>query len=95
MTPPVVNRTELLVLIARRRSEFRSFVGRRVPPGVDPGDVLQEALLLATRGVGSLRDPERAVPWFYRVLVVGAGIAALFLVSATSVLRDGLRALRA
>jgi Co/Zn/Cd efflux system component len=52
-------------------------------------DVIANVAVLASAGaVGALgtRWPD---------LVVGAGIAALFLVSATSVLRDGLRALRA
>jgi RNA polymerase sigma-70 factor (ECF subfamily) len=58
----------LLDRLSERRSEFAAFVSRRVPSGVDPEDVLQEALFLAARGIASLRDPERVVPWFYRVL---------------------------
>lgn len=65
---PAVSRAGLFVLLERRRSELQSFIARRVPSSVDPDDVLQEALLHAARGIASLRDEERLVPWFYRIV---------------------------
>ena len=50
------------------RGEFLAFVRSRVR---DPGlaeDILQDAMLRALRSLGSLRDDERLVPWFYRIL---------------------------
>ena len=48
------------------RSALRSFVGKRVAPE-DTDDVLQEAMLRIHRGIASLQDEERLIPWLYRV----------------------------
>jgi RNA polymerase sigma-70 factor (ECF subfamily) len=66
--PLAVEHKELLDRLCARRGELAAFVGRRVPPGIDPEDLLQEALFLAARGIASVREPDRIVPWFYRIL---------------------------
>lgn len=45
---------------------FRRFVSGRVPAG-DVEDVLQSAAMRAVEGSASLSDPERALPWLYRI----------------------------
>ncbi|MBX3232082.1 MAG: sigma-70 family RNA polymerase sigma factor [Labilithrix sp.] len=54
--------------VLERRPELLAFLRRRVRPGTDVEDVLQHALLTATAKVAQLRDEERAVAWFYRIL---------------------------
>jgi RNA polymerase sigma-70 factor (ECF subfamily) len=58
----------LLRLLASRRLEFLAFLRRRVRAGMDPEDLLQQALLVATAKIGQLRDPELVGPWFYRIM---------------------------
>lgn len=45
---------------------LRPFVARRVPAG-DVDDVLQDVFLRVQRGLPSLRNEERLVPWLYQV----------------------------
>lgn len=47
---------------------FTSFVRRRVGDPHLAADVVQESLLKAMKTAHALRDDERAVAWFYRVL---------------------------
>lgn len=47
---------------------FRAFIRPRVAEAHAVDDVLQEALLRATRGIGSLRDSDRIDAWFYRII---------------------------
>lgn len=90
-SPPSTNRTELLAALGARRTEFKAFVRRRVRAGVDPDDVVQQALLLAARGIGSLRDPARLIPWFYRVLrrLIADGHVKAARSQASSVCEEG------
>jgi RNA polymerase sigma-70 factor (ECF subfamily) len=46
--------------------QLRPFVARRVPPA-DVDDVLQDVFVRAQRGLATLRDEERFVPWLYQV----------------------------
>lgn len=46
--------------------KLRPFVARRVPAG-DIDDVLQEVFVRVQRGLPSLRDEERWLPWLYQV----------------------------
>ena len=57
-----------LATLAARRDEFVDFLRRRVRSGVDPEDLLQQALLTATQKIGQLREPDLLVAWFYRIL---------------------------
>ena len=63
-------------------SEFapalRGFLARRVPPGVDPDDLVQEVFLRVIRHVDSLRSTDRPEAWLYQI--------------ARNALRDSLRA---
>jgi DNA-directed RNA polymerase specialized sigma24 family protein len=63
-----VSTAKLLETLGQHRDEFLGFLNRRTGSGVDAEDVLQQALLLATRKVANLRQPELLVPWFYRIL---------------------------
>jgi RNA polymerase sigma-70 factor, ECF subfamily len=63
-------------------SEFapplRGFLARRVPPGVDPDDLVQEVFLRVIRHAGTLRSTDRPEAWLYQI--------------ARNALRDALRA---
>lgn len=50
------------------RAKFVEFVRRRVPSPELAEDIVQDGLLKALRGAGELRESERLVPWFYRLL---------------------------
>lgn len=81
----------LLTVLGSRRSEFLDFLRRRMGSEADPEDVLQSALVLATRRIGTLRRADAVVPWFYRIL--RRSLADHHAVWA--VRRDPLRALEA
>jgi RNA polymerase sigma-70 factor (ECF subfamily) len=59
-------------LIAERlgplRPELLAFLRRRARTEADAEDLLQQALERATRKAHTLRDPERIVPWFFRIV---------------------------
>lgn len=59
---------------------LRAFLARRVPPAVDPDDVLQEVFLRAVKHLPSLRDADRVESWLFQI--------------ARNGLRDTLRARR-
>lgn len=59
---------------------LRSFVARRVPPGIEPDDVVQEVFLRVVRHLPSLREAERLEAWLYQI--------------ARNALRDAVRARR-
>ena len=46
--------------------KLRPFVSRRVPPS-DLDDVMQDVFLRIERGLPSLRDEDRFIPWLYTV----------------------------
>ena len=68
MTTLSQTQVEPLAVLAARRNEFVAFLRRRVGSQIDPEDLLQEALLVATHKIGQLRAPELAVAWFYTIL---------------------------
>lgn len=57
---------------------LRRFLARRVPPGVDADDLVQEVFLRVVRGVATLRDADRPEAWLYQ--------------TARNALHDALRA---
>jgi RNA polymerase sigma-70 factor, ECF subfamily len=57
---------------------IRRFVARRVPPGIDPDDVVQDVFLRVVRHLPSLRDSERIESWLFQI--------------ARNALRDAMRA---
>jgi RNA polymerase sigma-70 factor (ECF subfamily) len=46
---------------------LRAFVARRVPPGIEPDDVVQEVFLRVLRHLPSLRDAERIEGWLFQI----------------------------
>jgi RNA polymerase sigma-70 factor (ECF subfamily) len=46
---------------------LRAFVARRVPPGIEPDDVVQEVFLRVVRHLPALRDAERLEAWLYQI----------------------------
>lgn len=59
---------------------LRGFLARRVPPGVDADDLVQEVFLRVVRSLSSLRRTDRPEAWLYQI--------------ARNALRDSLRARR-
>jgi RNA polymerase sigma-70 factor (ECF subfamily) len=55
-------------LLVRRKAEFLRFLERRLGSRADAEDLLQDALLQVVGHENSLRDDEKLVPWFYRIL---------------------------
>ena len=46
---------------------LRAFVARRVPPGIEPDDVVQEVFLRVMRRLPSLRDADRTEAWLFQI----------------------------
>lgn len=59
---------ELARALAQERARWLAFLAKRAPAGSDAEDLLQRALERAVRLAGGLRDRDKLVPWFYRVL---------------------------
>ena len=59
---------EALSKLVERRDEFIEFLRRRVAVAADADDVLQQALLTASRNVGAIREEAALRGWFYQVL---------------------------
>lgn len=57
---------------------LRAFLARRVPPGVDADDLLQDVFLRVIRNLGTLRETQRPEAWLFQI--------------ARNALRDALRA---
>ncbi|MEM7076452.1 MAG: RNA polymerase sigma factor [Pseudomonadota bacterium] len=59
-------RPHVLSALRAHQARLRRYVAARVPAGVVE-DVCQAAALRAIERAASLRDPERVVPWLYRI----------------------------
>jgi DNA-directed RNA polymerase specialized sigma24 family protein len=59
---------EAVALLASRRERFLGFLRRRGLAGSEAEEVLQDALLIALEHGAQLRESDRAVAWFYRIL---------------------------
>jgi RNA polymerase sigma-70 factor (ECF subfamily) len=46
---------------------LRAFVTRRVPPGVEPDDVVQEVFVRVMRHLPSLREADRIEAWLFQI----------------------------
>jgi len=55
-------------ILLKHRSKLLGFINQRVSDPDLAEDVLQEGLLKALRSSEALRDEERLLPWFYRIL---------------------------
>lgn len=54
--------------LVRNHREFLAFVERRVGNSADAEEILQAAFVKGLEQAGSVRDEQRVVAWFYRVL---------------------------
>ena len=59
--------TDTSVLWTEFAAPLRAFVARRVPPGIEPDDVVQEVFLRVVRHLPSLRDSDRIDSWLYQI----------------------------
>ena len=46
---------------------LRAFVARRVPPGIEPDDVVQEVFVRVMRHLPSLRESDRIEAWLFQI----------------------------
>ena len=60
-----VNDTSLMW--AEFAGRLRAFVARRVPPGIEPDDVVQEVFLRVMRHLPSLREAGRIEAWLFQI----------------------------
>ena len=58
---------EASLMWAEFAGRLRAFVARRVPPGIEPDDVVQEIFLRVMRHLPSLRDIERIEAWLFQI----------------------------
>jgi RNA polymerase sigma-70 factor (ECF subfamily) len=54
--------------LLEQRAKFLAYIRRKVPDPDLAEDVLQDSLLKALQAAPDLRDEERFIPWFYRIL---------------------------
>ncbi|NUM68617.1 RNA polymerase subunit sigma-70, partial [candidate division KSB1 bacterium] len=54
--------------LLNQREQLLAYVRRKVSDSALAEDVLQDSLLKALRAAPELRDEEKLVPWFYRIL---------------------------
>lgn len=82
MRPPTREKESVSPDAATLWAEFapplRGFLARRVPPGVDADDLVQEVFLRVIRHAGSLRSTDRPEAWLFQI--------------ARNALKDSLRA---
>jgi len=68
-TPPTESLSEALEQqLGAARQDFLRFVRSRISDPELAEDVLQDALLRAVQSSHTLREQDRVVPWFYRIL---------------------------
>jgi RNA polymerase sigma factor (sigma-70 family) len=63
---PVV--ADLLSRLTAQRRRFVAFARRRVASDADAEDIVQQGFARAAEKLDHMRDPDRVVAWFYRVL---------------------------
>jgi RNA polymerase sigma-70 factor (ECF subfamily) len=75
--PPVGNATDLAEIWAEFAPTLRAFLARRVPPGVEAEDLVQDVFLRVIRHADTLRSADRPEAWLFQI--------------ARNALRDSLR----
>ena len=75
---PLADATDLAEIWAEFAPPLHAFLARRVPPGVEAEDLLQDVFLRVIRHADTLRSAERPEAWLFQV--------------ARNALRDSLRA---
>ncbi len=63
-----ISNSELLERLLAHRDDFLRFLEKRVEPGAIAEDILQSAFVRGMEKTSTLRDEERVVAWFYRLL---------------------------
>lgn len=58
---------ETSLMWAEFAGRLRAFVARRVPPGIEPDDVVQEVFLRVMRHLPSLRETDRIEAWLFQI----------------------------
>jgi RNA polymerase sigma-70 factor (ECF subfamily) len=48
-------------------SRLHAFLAKRVPPGIDPDDVLQEVFIRVQKNLPSLREEDRINAWMFQI----------------------------
>ena len=60
-------RSDTSLMWAEFAGRLRAFVARRVPPGIEPDDVVQEVFLRVVRHLPSLREADRIEAWLFQI----------------------------
>jgi RNA polymerase sigma-70 factor (ECF subfamily) len=76
-SPPLANAVDLTEVWGAFAPPLRAFLARRVPPGVDAEDLVQDVFLRVIRHAETLRSVERPEAWLFQI--------------ARNALRDSLR----
>jgi RNA polymerase sigma-70 factor, ECF subfamily len=58
---------DMSLMWAEFAQRLRAFVARRVPPGIEPDDVVQEVFLRVMRHLPSLREADRLEAWLFQI----------------------------
>lgn len=64
----VDERAEAVEPLLRARDRFLAYLRKRIDDPALAEDILQDSLLRSVQAAASLRDEQRLIPWFYRVL---------------------------
>lgn len=65
---PGSGRTDVTATLLAHRDVFKAFLASRVGNVADAEDLLQNGLVKAMQRAGEIKDGEKAIAWFYRVL---------------------------
>lgn len=66
-SPPAGPASDTTLMWAEFAGRLRAFVARRVPPGIEPDDVVQEVFLRVVKRLPSLRETERIEGWLFQI----------------------------
>jgi RNA polymerase sigma-70 factor (ECF subfamily) len=61
--------SDLAAMLVERRARFITVARHYAPKDVDPEDCVQEACLLALRGIGGFRGEAQLSSWFNRIVI--------------------------
>ncbi len=64
---PVLTAGDTTRMWAEFAAPLRAFIVRRVPPGIEADDVVQEVFVRVVRHLPSLRDSDRLEAWLYQI----------------------------
>ena len=58
---------EATLILTENAPRLHPFVARRVPPGIEPDDVIQEVFVRVVRHLPSLREADRIEAWLFQI----------------------------